>query len=246
MATAGNTILSVDHLKVYFPIRRGIFSRVSGWVRAVDDVSFRLGRGETLGIVGESGSGKSTIARALTGLTKLTDGKICRGGRIGMVFQDPLGSLNPRQTIRESIETVPRGFPKPDAAALLPRVGLPLTALERYPHEFSGGERQRICIARALALKPAILICDEAVSALDLSVRAQVLDLLKELRGEFDLSLIFITHDIGVVQHIADRVLVMNKGQIVEQGSTEAVLHHPQNGYTKRLISAVPKIISAV
>lgn len=242
MATAADTILSVEHLKVYFPIRRGIFSRVSGWVKAVDDVSFSLRRGETLGIVGESGSGKSTIARALTGLTKLTAGKICRGGRIGMVFQDPLGSLNPRQTIRESIETVPRGFAKPDAAALLSRVGLSATALERYPHEFSGGERQRICIARALGMRPEILICDEAVSALDLSVRAQVLDLLKALRGEFDLSMLFITHDIGVVQHVADRVMVMNCGQVVESGSVDDVLHHPTNTYTQKLIAAVPRI----
>ena len=242
MGIAGDTILTVEHLKVYFPIRRGIFSRVSGWVRAVDDVSFRLGRGETLGIVGESGSGKSTIARALTGLTKLTDGKICRGGRIGMVFQDPLGSLNPRQTIRESIETVPRGFERPDAAALLGKVGLTAAALERYPHEFSGGERQRICIARSLGMRPEILICDEAVSALDLSVRAQVLDLLKALRGEFELSMIFITHDIGVVQHVADRVMVMNRGKVVEAGGVDEVLHRPKDEYTQKLIGAVPRI----
>ncbi len=236
-------ILEVERLKVWFPIRRGIFSRISGYVKAVDDVSFVLRRGETLGVVGESGSGKSTIARAIAGLTRPTGGVIrCGGRRIGMVFQDPLGSLNPRQTVREAIETVPYGAPKPDAAALLHEVGMDESALNRYPHEFSGGQRQRVCIARAIALRPEILICDEAVSALDLSVRAQVLDLLADLKRKFSLSLLFITHDIGVVQHIADRVIVMNRGRCVESGTCEAVLKNPQDEYTRYLIESVPRI----
>lgn len=235
-------ILEVEHLRVWFPIHKGIFSRITGYVKAVDDVSFALRRGETLGIVGESGSGKSTIVRTIAGLNKPTGGVIRCGGRLGMVFQDPLGSLNPRQTVREAIETVPYGTPKPDAAALLHEVGMDESALNRYPHEFSGGQRQRVCIARAIALRPEILICDEAVSALDLSVRAQVLDLLEALKRKFSLSLLFITHDIGVVQHIADRVIVMNHGHCVESGPCETVLKNPQDAYTRYLIGSVPRI----
>ncbi len=242
MDSGADNILEVDHLKVWFPVRKGIFSRITGYVKAVDDVSFVLRRGETLGIVGESGSGKSTIVRAIAGLNRPTGGVIRRDGRLGMVFQDPLGSLNPRQTVREAIETVPYGAPKPDAAALLREVGMDESALNRYPHEFSGGQRQRVCIARAIALRPEILICDEAVSALDLSVRAQVLDLLEALKRKFSLSLLFITHDIGVVQHIADRVMVMNHGRCVESGTCEAVLKNPQNDYTRYLIASVPRI----
>ena len=241
MDSAAN-ILEVDHLRVWFPIRRGLFSRIAGYVKAVDDVSFDLRRGETLGVVGESGSGKSTIVRAIAGLVRPTGGEIRRRGKIGMVFQDPLGSLNPRQTVREAIETVPYRTPRPDALGLLREVGMDASALNRYPHEFSGGQRQRVCIARALALRPEILICDEAVSALDLSVRAQVLDLLEDLKRKFSLSLLFITHDIGVVQHVADRVIVMNHGRCAEKGDCAAVLHRPKDAYTRYLIGSVPRI----
>jgi len=237
-----DNILEVRDLKVWFPIKKGIFARTVGHVKAVDGVSFDLKRGETLGVVGESGSGKSTIARVITGLVKATDGTFKLYGKVGMVFQDPLGSLNPRQTIRAAIETVPRGCEKPDAKALLEEVGLDASALDKYPHEFSGGQRQRICTARALAMKPELLICDEAVSALDLSIRAQVLDLLGELKKKHGLSFLFITHDIGVVQHIADSIIVMNHGQLVEKGPCNEVLRHPKEPYTKYLMASVPKI----
>ena len=242
------TLLEVRDLKVWFPIRKGVFSRVSGFVRAVDGVSFDLKRGETLGIVGESGSGKSTTVRVIAGLLKATSGDFRLDGRVGMVFQDPLGSLNPRMTVRsmleESIAHVPvspgeRSFRPVD---LLRLVGLDEESLDRYPHEFSGGQRQRVCIARALACRPKLLICDEAVSALDLSIRAQILDLLAELKAALGLSILFITHDLGVVRHIADRVVVMCAGRIVESGSCREVLTAPREDYTRRLLAAVPRI----
>ena len=233
-----DNILEVRDLKVHYPIRKGVFSRIAGYVRALDGVSFDIRRGETLGVVGESGSGKSTIARAVTGLVKPTAGSFRLGGSVAMVFQDPLGSLNPRMTVREILREVTGEPPE----KLLETVGLPVDALGRYPHEFSGGQRQRICIARAVAVKPQLLICDEAVSALDLSVRSQVLELIKKLKDDLDLSVLFITHDIGVVNYIADSVLVMNRGRIVEQGGCREVLHDPQDDYTRRLIAAVPSI----
>ena len=255
-------LLEVRDLKVWFPIRRGIFSRPVGWVKAVDGVSFDLRRGETLGVVGESGCGKSTTARAVLGLVKPRAGSVAFAGRdmrewarreyhrrVQVVFQDPLASLNPRHTVREILTEgmLYHGLCRPSgarnrAAALLGDVGLPTDILDRYPHEFSGGQRQRICIARAVALRPELLICDEAVSALDLSIRAQVLDLLTDLRRRLDLSLLFITHDLGVVQHIADRIVVMHGGKIVEQGACEDVLKHPRAEYTRYLMAAVPKI----
>ena len=239
-------ILEVDGLKVWFPVRKGVFSRVAGYVKAVDGVSFRMAKGETLGVVGESGSGKSTVARAVVGLVKPTAGTICVGARVGMVFQDPLGSLNPRQTVRTMLSDSLAfcGRRDTDPAALLALVGLGPDALDRYPHEFSGGQRQRICIARAIAPAPELLICDEAVSALDLSIRSQVLDLLTDLKARLGLSLLFITHDIGVVSHVADRILVMNRGKVVEQGETAAVLGAPREAYTRELIAAVPRIRS--
>ena len=209
-------------------------------MKAVDGVSFELHRGETLGVVGESGSGKSTIARVITGLQKPTEGSFNLNGRVAMVFQDPLGSLNPRMTVRAVLEDGRRETK--DAGELLSMVGLDETALDKYPHEFSGGQRQRICIARAIASKPELLICDEAVSALDLSIRAQVLDLLEDLKKKLGLSLLFITHDLGVVQHIADRILVMNRGKIIEEGPPGQVLRAPREEYTRYLISSVPKI----
>ena len=239
-----DNILEVRDLKVWFPVKKGIFSWTSGYVKAVDGVSFELHRGETLGVVGESGSGKSTIARGITGLQKPTEGAFTLNGRVAMVFQDPLGSLNPRMTVR-SVLAESLAFDHSTIRTivqLLEMVGLDESALDKYPHEFSGGQRQRICIARAIASKPELLICDEAVSALDLSIRAQVLDLLEDLKRKLGLSLLFITHDLGVVQHIADRILVMNRGKIIEEGPSEQVLRAPREEYTRYLISSVPKI----
>lgn len=237
-------ILEVRDLKVWFPVKKGVLARTVGQVKAVEGVSFDVRRGETLGIVGESGSGKTTVARVVAGLQKATAGAVRLRGRVAMVFQDPLGSLNPRLTTRSTLDEVLRlnrvnGL---TAEALLDMVGLDASALDRYPHEFSGGQRQRVCIARALVAQPELLICDEAVSALDISVRATVLDLLSDLKRRLSLSLLFITHDLGVVRHMADRILVMRGGRIVEAGTAEAVLHRPQADYTRALLAAVPRI----
>ena len=242
-----DNILEVRDLKVWFPIKKGIFSRTSGYVKAVDGVSFVLHRGETIGVVGESGSGKSTIARVVTGLQKPTEGSFTLNGKVAMVFQDPLGSLNPRMTVRATLEEALLSAPVREDAdgtvrELLSLVGLDDSALDKYPHEFSGGQRQRICIARAIASRPELLVCDEAVSALDLSIRAQILELLEDLKRKLGLSLLFITHDLGVVQHIADRILVMNCGKIIEEGPCGKVLRAPCEEYTRYLISSVPKI----
>ena len=240
-------ILQVRDLKVWFPIKKGVFARTVGHVKAVDGVSFDLHRGETLGIVGESGSGKTTVARVIAGLQKPTAGTVALGGKVAMVFQDPLGSLNPRMTVRatleEALEISQSNNPNnPSIEQLLEMVGLDETALDKYPHEFSGGQRQRVCIARAIACKPELLICDEAVSALDLSIRAQVLDLLADLKDRLKLSILFITHDLGVVQHVADRIVVMNRGKIAEEGPCGQVLKAPREEYTRFLMSSVPKI----
>ena len=237
-------ILEVRDLKVWFPVKKGVLARTVGQVKAVDGVSFDVRRGETLGIVGESGSGKTTVARVVAGLQKATAGAVRLRGRVAMVFQDPLGSLNPRLTTRATLDEVLR-LNRVDgltAEALLEMVGLDASALDRYPHEFSGGQRQRVCIARALAAQPELLVCDEAVSALDISVRATVLDLLSDLKRRLSLSLLFITHDLGVVRHMADRILVMRGGRIVEAGTAEAGLHRPQADYTRALLAAVPRI----
>ena len=236
-------VLTVRDLRVWFPVRKGVFARTTGHVKAVDGVSFSLRRGETLGVVGESGSGKSTIARVVAGLQRPTGGEVRLAGRVGMVFQDPLGSLNPRMTVRSALEEVPGGG---DPGRLLEMVGLDASALDKYPHEFSGGQRQRICIARAVAAKPDLLICDEAVSALDLQVRSQVLELLAGLKERLGLSMLFITHDLGVVQHIADRLVVMRGGKVVEEGECGEVLRSPREEYTRELVAAVPRIASAV
>ena len=245
MGAAGETVLEVRNLKVYFPVKKGVFARTVGYVKAVDGVSFALRRGETLGIVGESGSGKTTAARVVAGLQKATAGDVRLNGRVAMVFQDPLGSLNPRLTTRATLAEVLRlnrttAF---SPESLLETVGLSGDALDRYPHEFSGGQRQRICIARALAARPEILVCDEAVSALDISIRATVLDLLEDLKQKLSLSLLFITHDLGVVRHVADRILVMHRGRVVEEGAASDVLERPKADYTKSLIAAVPRIL---
>lgn len=242
-------ILDVRDLCVYFPIQKGVLARTVGFIKAVDGVTFSLQRGETLGVVGESGSGKSTLARVITGLQKPTGGTFSLAGRVAMVFQDPLGSLNPRMTVRATLGEVIERSNRQAAESVqhqmiefLKLVGLDETALDKYPHEFSGGQRQRICIARALATQPDLLICDEAVSALDLSIRAQVLDLLSNLKQRLGLSMMFITHDLGVVQHIADRIIVMNHGKLIEEGTCGQVLKAPHEEYTKYLMRSVPKI----
>lgn len=258
-------ILEVRDLRVWFPIKKGVFALTSGYVKAVDGVSFDLRRGETLGVVGESGCGKSTTSRAILLLNKPCGGTIKVNGvditqisgkdemkyrrTVQVVFQDPHAALNPRHTVLDILTEgmIYHGLCKPEerrekATELLKAVGMPLDILDRYPHEFSGGQRQRLCIARAISLKPELLICDEAVSALDLTIRAQVLDLLEDLKKKLGLSILFITHDLGVVQHVADRIIVMNKGKIVESGDASEVLKHPKNEYTKRLMASVPKI----
>ena len=234
-------ILAVKDLKVYFPVKKGVFGRTVDYVKAVDGVSFSVGRGEILGLVGESGSGKSTIVRAVLGIVKKTEGEVSLNARAAMVFQDPLGSLNPRKTVRSTLEEVlsARKNFSMSASSLLKSVGLDDSALDKYPHEFSGGQRQRICIARALASEPQLLICDEAVSALDLSIRAQILDLITELGEKYGISILFITHDLGVVRHIASRVIVLKSGRIVEEGDCAKVLSSPEQEYTRRLVNSV-------
>jgi oligopeptide/dipeptide ABC transporter ATP-binding protein len=238
------------------------FNTAGGVVRAVDGVSLELAVGETLGLVGESGCGKSTLGKAIMKLVPIADGEIVVDGvdiaplgreqlaemrrKVQMIFQDPYGSLNPRSTVGRSVAQplVIAGW-KPDATAqrvetLLGWVGLPSDAKQRYPHEFSGGQRQRIGIARALALNPKLIICDEPVSALDVSVRAQVINLLEDLKSQFGVSYLFISHDLSVVEHIADRVAVMYLGTIVEAGARDQIWRYPQHPYTKALLAAAP------
>ncbi|WP_420350399.1 ABC transporter ATP-binding protein [Paenirhodobacter sp.] len=253
-------LLEVAHLTARFDIRSPLLRRVTARVHAVEDVSFTLQRGETLAIVGESGCGKSTTGRLVTGLHRPTSGSIVVEGRevagygpralarhVQMVFQDPFASLNPRLTVGEAIaeplaiHALARGAEARDIAAdLLRKVGLPPDSARRYPHEFSGGQRQRICIARALALKPRIIVADEAVSALDVSVKAQVVNLLMDLQREMDLGFVFISHDMAVVERISHRVAVMYMGEIVEIGPRAEVFGNPRHPYTRRLLAAVP------
>jgi peptide/nickel transport system ATP-binding protein/glutathione transport system ATP-binding protein len=247
-------VVTVDNLVVRFPAAKGLFARSAGAVHAVDGVSFDLVPGETLAIVGESGSGKSTTARAILGLVGTTRGRIDKAsGRsprpVQMVFQDPFASLNPRLNVESLLaEPAIAAGQRRDAklrermAFLLARVGLPEDALTRFPHQFSGGQRQRLCIARALMLNPEVVVLDEAVSALDVSVQARVLDLLIDLQREFGLAYLFISHDMAVVERIAHRIAVMYAGQLVEIGDAASVLSDPQHSYTKRLIAAVPAI----
>lgn len=259
-------LIRVKGLKIHFPVRSGLLQRHAEPVKAVDDVSFEVDEGRTLGLVGESGSGKSTLARALLKLIKHTAGEAYYRDQevlnlseskfrpfrkdLQMVFQDPFGSLNPRMTI-EAILGEPLGIHfremnrqqrRDCAAALLGRVGLPADALHRYPHEFSGGQRQRIGIARALAVQPRFLICDEPVSALDVSVQAQILNLLKDLQDEFKLTYLFIAHDLAVVRHMSDDIIVLYRGKIVESGPADAVCEAPQHEYTRKLLNSVPTL----
>lgn len=249
--------LTVEGLTVRFPVSGSFFHRPTGAVHAVEGVDFDLLPGETLAIVGESGSGKSTTARAILGLVKSTRGTFTassgktadRTSAVQMVFQNPYASLNPRLRV-DSILAEPviaaggraSGDTRDRMVKLLKRVGLPENSLERYPHEFSGGQRQRLCIARALMLNPSVLVLDEAVSALDVSVQAQVLDLLIELQREYRLAYLFISHDMAVVERIAHRIAVIYAGEIVEIGDAASVLSEPKHSYTRRLISAVPTV----
>jgi len=254
-------LLSVDNLKVHFPVRKGILQRTVGHVKAVDGITFNVFKGQTLGLVGESGCGKTTTGRAILQLVRPTSGLVQFNGQaitstsvkglrqqMQIIFQDPFGSMNPRMTI-ESMVTEPMviqgfGTSKQDridkAAALLEEVGMLPEHLKRYPHEFSGGQRQRICIARALAVEPEFIICDESVSALDVSVQAQVLNLLNELQESRGLTYIFISHDLSVVKFMADMMAVMKDGRIVEYGPSEAIYRNPREQYTQRLIEATP------
>ena len=258
-------LLDVRDLKTYFAVKTGVLQRTTDHVRAVDGVSFQLRRGETLGLVGESGCGKTTVGRTLLRLIPATGGSVNFDGidvfgasgsqlrrlrqRMQIIFQDPAGSLNPRMRIASIIGEpliVHKLIDNKDELRtrvedLLERVGMPRLAADRYPHEFSGGQRQRIGIARALALNPSFIVCDEPTSALDVSIQSSVLNLLADLRDEFGLSYLFISHDMAVIQHICDHVAVMYKGKIVEEGTRERVIENAQHPYTQALLSAVPE-----
>jgi peptide/nickel transport system ATP-binding protein len=271
-AGAGQPLLQVDKLRVRFPIRKGLLQRVNGYFDAVDGISFKVHPGRTLALVGESGCGKTTTGKAIVQLLRhlatfegqaLLDGKnlfemqgeALQAARrdIQIIFQDPFASLNPRMRVFDILEEGLLSLqPDLDASArrerlhkLTDQVGLRREALDRYPHEFSGGQRQRIAIARALAVRPKLIVCDEPTSALDVSVQAQILNLLRGLQGELGVSYLFITHNIGVVEYIADDVAVMRSGRIVEQGPCDDVLSRPQDAYTRKLIASVPRLVTA-
>ncbi|MBK6641110.1 MAG: ABC transporter ATP-binding protein [Bacteroidia bacterium] len=258
-------ILKVENLATWFPIKKGVFSRTRDYVKAVDDVSFDVFPGETVGLVGESGCGKTTLGRTILRLIEPTSGKVWFNGSeltglgasemrakrrdIQIIFQDPYSSLNPRMEVGAAIMEpmnvhgilANEKERKERVIELLKRVNLTPEHFNRYPHEFSGGQRQRICIARAIALQPKFIICDESVSALDVSVQAQVLNLLNELRDDFGFTYIFISHDLSVVKFMSDRMIVMNKGKIEEMGDPELIYKNPQSEYTRKLIAAIPK-----
>jgi oligopeptide transport system ATP-binding protein len=256
-------LLRVEHLVKYFPVRKGIFSRVAGMVRAVDGVSFSIPRGKTLGLVGESGSGKTTTGRVLLRLIEPTAGTVLFDGEdvtratrarlrelrkhMQVIFQDPYGSLNPRMTVYSVLAealrahgVVARAKRRDRVFELLHLVGLSPESVDRYPHEFSGGQRQRIGIARALAVEPELIVADEPISALDVSIQAQILNLLADLQEQLGLTYLFVAHDLSVIRHISDEVAVMYLGRIVERGPVEAIFNTPVHPYTRALLSAVP------
>ena len=259
------SFLEVNDLKVHFPIRGGFFNTIQDYVYAVDGVSFKIDEGKTYGLIGESGSGKTTIGKAIVGLEEPTGGEILYRGQVvagkkfrkksgynkevQMIFQDVLSSLDPRKRIRDIIAEPIRNYEKlseeeemKKILKLLDIVGMPADALFKYPHEFSGGQRQRIGVARAVALNPKLIVADEPVSALDLSVQAQILNFLKKIQKDFNLSYIFISHDLGVVKHMCDYIYIMHRGRFVEAGTREDIYNNPQHIYTKRLIAAIPEV----
>jgi len=256
-------LLQVENLRKYFPIRGGVLQRVVNNLKAVDGISFDVQAGEVVGLVGESGSGKTTVGRTILRLEDATDGDVRFGGtnvmclgasdmrayrkRMQIIFQDPYASLNPREKVRDilvhplKLHQIGHSSEHEDrAAALLEKVGLSRDHLDRFPHEFSGGQRQRIGIARALAVEPEFIVADEPVSALDVSIQAQVINLLDDLRSDLDLTMLFIAHDLGVVEHICDRVIVMYLGRVMEIASTADLYARPNHPYTQALLSAVP------
>jgi peptide/nickel transport system ATP-binding protein/oligopeptide transport system ATP-binding protein len=259
-------LLEVRDVRVHFPVRSGLWGRARDVVKAVDGVSFSVARGKTVGLVGESGSGKTTLGRAILQLVPVTSGSVHLDGqridhlapadfrplrkRCQMIFQDPFNSLNPRRTVRQTLaEPLEIHFPKltrneryARCADLMRMVGLQPEQLDRYPHEFSGGQRQRIGIARALAVEPDFIVCDEPVSALDVSVQAQIVNLLQDLQEQLKLTYLFIAHDLAVVEHISDHVLVMFRGSIVESASAEQLYAAPAHEYTRKLLDAVPTL----
>ncbi|EPH12985.1 ATP-binding cassette domain-containing protein [Facklamia hominis] len=257
--------LSIENLKVHYPIRSGFFNRITDYVYAVDGVDLHFEAGKTYGLVGESGSGKSTIGKAIIGLEKLTEGKIIYDGQdvsnsaasrrseyrrnVQMIFQDSLSSFDPKKRIRDILAEPMRNFTSmtPDeewrkSIELLEIVGLTQDALGKYPHEFSGGQRQRIGVARAVALNPKLVIADEPVSALDLSVQAQVLNFMKRIQQEYNVSYLFISHDLGVVKHMSDEIAIMFRGRFTEYGRNHEIYADPQHIYTRRLLSAIPHV----
>jgi oligopeptide/dipeptide ABC transporter ATP-binding protein len=256
-------MLQVKDLRMYFPVKKGLLRRTVGDVKAVDGVSFTIDQGETVGLVGESGCGKTTVGKCVVRLLRPTDGAILfegqdiahikagkdlkeYRGKTQMVFQDPFGSLNPRMTISdivgEGLVIMGKGRVEERVVELLDIVGLSSEARSRYPHEFSGGQRQRIGIARALAVNPCFLVCDEPVSALDVSIQAQIINLLEDLQERFSLSYLFVAHDLSVVRHIADRIIVMYVGKIMEEAATEDLFANPLHPYTQALFSSIPSL----
>jgi peptide/nickel transport system ATP-binding protein len=266
VSAGGEALLRVEGLRTWFPIRKGLFRRSVGAVRAVDGVDLEVGRGRTLALVGESGCGKTTVGRSILRLVRPQAGRVLFEGvdlltlserelrpyrrKLQVVFQDPMASLDPRMRVRDIVAEGMRSFGvgaseaerSERVAAQLERVQLDPGQMWRYPHEFSGGQRQRIGIARALAVEPELIVCDEAVSALDVSIQAQILNLLRDLQGELDLSYLFITHDLGIVRYLADEVAVMYLGQIVERRAAEALFGDPRHPYTRGLLAAIPSV----